>query len=304
MASHRDDSDLTVRHSVAELSHDGSDPAGATLTCVTPPHVGLAYAIPAGQTIIGRGDEADLQLQMPGVSRRHAAITAERGKYVLTDMGSTNGTFCGGQRLTGPVRLGERETIRLGAMALLRFFIHEPPDGPEEAELFQRATHDAGTGIRTLRYFLDQLESEWSWSQMQSEPGSVLAVWLDRLAELDERVGGGASDFALAEVVALIRPELERLELLARGGTYELLILCRSTTEAQAETLAERLRRAVIKHSIEWNRERLPVTLSIGVACTSEARVTTAGDLLERARKRTAAARASGCNRVVGPGEQ
>jgi pSer/pThr/pTyr-binding forkhead associated (FHA) protein len=54
----------------------------------------------APAAIIGRGSESDVKISDPGISRRHAEIRTENGEYVVTDLGSTNGTIVDGR----PVR--------------------------------------------------------------------------------------------------------------------------------------------------------------------------------------------------------
>lgn len=54
----------------------------------------------APAAIVGRGSESDLKISDPGISRRHAEIRSENGEYVVTDLGSTNGTIVDGR----PVR--------------------------------------------------------------------------------------------------------------------------------------------------------------------------------------------------------
>jgi hypothetical protein len=51
------------------------------------------FPLPEGVVTIGRGTEADLRLDDPRVSRRHAEIRREDGVFVLTDLDSTNGTL-------------------------------------------------------------------------------------------------------------------------------------------------------------------------------------------------------------------
>lgn len=54
----------------------------------------------APAAIVGRGSESDVKISDPGISRRHAEIRSENGEYVVTDLGSTNGTIVDGR----PVR--------------------------------------------------------------------------------------------------------------------------------------------------------------------------------------------------------
>jgi hypothetical protein len=78
---------------------------------------GHPYPLVGATTVLGRGDDADVVLDDPGVSRRHAEIrvTGEgsRLRATLHDLGSTNGTFVDGER-TRAVQLGEGASITLG----------------------------------------------------------------------------------------------------------------------------------------------------------------------------------------------
>jgi hypothetical protein len=75
------------------------------------------YPLVGAVTVVGRGDEADVVLDDPGISRRHAEIrvTAD-GPHLtatLTDLGSTNGTFVDGD-LARSTTLSDGATITMG----------------------------------------------------------------------------------------------------------------------------------------------------------------------------------------------
>jgi hypothetical protein len=78
---------------------------------------GHAYPLVASTTVLGRGEDADIVLDDPGVSRRHAEIrvTADGPHLVaqLRDLGSTNGTFVDGGKVR-TVDLTEGVTITVG----------------------------------------------------------------------------------------------------------------------------------------------------------------------------------------------
>ncbi|MBP1642281.1 MAG: hypothetical protein H6Q03_950, partial [Acidobacteria bacterium] len=50
-------------------------------------------------TLLGRGPLADLEVEDPAVSRRHALITIQDGRCFLSDLGSGNGTYLNGDRI-------------------------------------------------------------------------------------------------------------------------------------------------------------------------------------------------------------
>lgn len=62
---------------------------------------------------IGRSPENTIQLLDPGVSTRHCQIFVKRGEYVLADLGSRNGTFVNGQRVS-KIRLADGDRIQIG----------------------------------------------------------------------------------------------------------------------------------------------------------------------------------------------
>jgi len=69
---------------------------------------------------IGR-DERLAQASLPtdrAVSRRHAEIRVESGELVLADVGSSNGTYVGGQAIAAPVRIEIGQSFRVGTTML------------------------------------------------------------------------------------------------------------------------------------------------------------------------------------------
>jgi hypothetical protein len=72
----------------------------------------------AGENVIGRDAAADICIDAVGVSRRHAVIVVRATSATLSDLGSKNGTFAAGERVTSPVALSDDTEIRLGAVAL------------------------------------------------------------------------------------------------------------------------------------------------------------------------------------------
>ncbi|WP_406832800.1 FHA domain-containing protein [Pedococcus sp. KACC 23699] len=65
-------------------------------------------------TVIGRNPECALVLEDDFASGRHAKIYQRDGAWFVEDLGSTNGTFLGSERLTGPVRVEVGTTLRIG----------------------------------------------------------------------------------------------------------------------------------------------------------------------------------------------
>jgi predicted component of type VI protein secretion system len=73
------------------------------------------------QLTIGRDSSNGVAINDAEVSRKHARLTFQGGKFVIDDLGSTNGTFVNGQRLAGPVVLKAGDVVSLGEQIVLMF---------------------------------------------------------------------------------------------------------------------------------------------------------------------------------------
>jgi DNA-binding winged helix-turn-helix (wHTH) protein len=69
-----------------------------------------------GENVLGRVEEAAAWIESASVSRRHARILVSDGKARLEDLGSKNGTFLNGRKITSAVALADADEIRLGVV--------------------------------------------------------------------------------------------------------------------------------------------------------------------------------------------
>jgi len=107
-------------------------PGQYQLTMRSGPNPGTVYALDTDQISIGRDSTNEITVNDAEVSRRHSRLTFQGGKYVLEDMGSTNGTYVNGQRLTGPRVLKSGEVISLGEQIV---FVYEAVDSDPGATM-------------------------------------------------------------------------------------------------------------------------------------------------------------------------
>ena len=85
------------------------------------PTPGAAFTLEGDQITIGRDSVNEVVINDAEISRRHARLTFQGGKYVLEDLGSTNGTFVNGQRLAGPRVLKPGEVVSFGEQIVMVF---------------------------------------------------------------------------------------------------------------------------------------------------------------------------------------
>ena len=74
---------------------------------------GMEYDVGEG-AIMGRGDQAEIRLEDPFASSRHAKLTPQGGIVVIEDLGSTNGTYLNEELLSGPQPLHQGDRVRIG----------------------------------------------------------------------------------------------------------------------------------------------------------------------------------------------
>ena len=89
------------------------------------------YELQEGTNLIGRSHDAEVQIDSPEVSRRHAQLALRDGRMTLRDLGSRNRTFVNGEPLAKePVNVMPGQRLRFGALeVVLGVTAAEPPPG-------------------------------------------------------------------------------------------------------------------------------------------------------------------------------
>ena len=85
------------------------------------PTPGVTFPLDGDQLTIGRDSSNGVAINDAEVSRKHSRLSFQGGKYVIEDLGSTNGTFVNGQRLAGPVGLKAGDVVSLGEQIVLMY---------------------------------------------------------------------------------------------------------------------------------------------------------------------------------------
>jgi hypothetical protein len=128
----------------------GIDGPRATIREIRPDQSSRTIAFDGRPLTIGRASDNGVVLRDGRASRHHARIDGRRGSLVLTDLGSTNGSFVNDRRVDS-IALGEGDRIRVGTTTLLVEAIADPvaPGSPAPAQPAPEtmtATDDANAG--------------------------------------------------------------------------------------------------------------------------------------------------------------
>jgi hypothetical protein len=84
------------------------------LQVVDGPNSGQSVPLGDGPILLGRGTDAAIRLDDDYVSTRHARFATNGEQWFVEDLGSTNGTYLGSQRITTPIPIGLGIQVRLG----------------------------------------------------------------------------------------------------------------------------------------------------------------------------------------------
>ena len=90
---------------------------------------GQRYSLNAPSIVLGRSSEADIHIEDTGVSRRHLEIRTAKGVTSAVDLGSTNGSYVNGQKVSGSTELTDGSTITMGRTKIIFRLLPANPGG-------------------------------------------------------------------------------------------------------------------------------------------------------------------------------
>lgn len=271
----------------------------ASLTLLNGPDAGQVFPL-SGDDAIGRDFDSQLRIDDPSLSRSHARVVRqEGGKFVLEDLGSTNGTFIGPDRIQRR-ELAPGDRIQLGPKLILRFSVTDMAEEMLQRQLFESSTKDHLTRVYNRRYLMSRLNAEVAHARRHKTALALLLFDLDRFKDTNDAHGHLAGDAVLRAVADRVGTLVRVEDVFARFGGEEFVVLIRASGPLDAVTLAERLRTSIESMVVRAEGVEVRVTISIGVAALGELPAQGGGqELIGLADTRLLRAKTEGRNRVV-----
>ena len=156
---------------------------------------------------------------------------------------------------------------------------------------------DQLTGSLNRRGLDDVFERETARADRRGTPLCVALLDLDNFKKLNDTYGHLAGDNALRHLVKVVRDTLRSMDVIARFGGEEFLILLPETTVEQASFAMVRVQRELTRHFFLHDNEKMLITFSCGVALRHPNEEQ--ASLMARADRAMYQAKQSGKNRVV-----
>ena len=174
----------------------------------------------------------------------------------------------------------------------------------EARELRRLVVRDDLTCLFNLHFFNRTLENEHSRAMRFDREYSLIFIDLDGLKEVNNRYGHLAGGRVLKQVGDYIAEKLRKIDIPARVGGDEFVIICPETPKMSARLVAERIRQGVEELNRRENGPRPPmeITVSMGVAAYPDDG-DTPEQVLDHADRALFEAKAQGKNRVCCWGE-
>jgi diguanylate cyclase (GGDEF)-like protein/PAS domain S-box-containing protein len=168
-------------------------------------------------------------------------------------------------------------------------------------ELEQIALHDTLTGLANRRKFQDRYELERLRQARLGLPLTLILVDVDHFKQVNDVWGHIVGDICLKAVANLLASHLRPIDLVARFGGEEFLVLLADANAKEGAMVAEKLRRALEGKSIDTGLEAQPslqITASFGVTTLLPSENIALEAVIERADGAVYAAKRGGRNRV------
>lgn len=158
--------------------------------------------------------------------------------------------------------------IALGGSYVIVSAYHSARINTEKKNLLALATIDDLTSLFNVRYFKEILKNAcWEAQRDPNQAFYLILSDIDFFKQLNDRYGHQAGDYIIAQVAKTLKTLVRVGDVTARYGGDEMILLLRATASSNAQAVAEKIRANIESLELRWDNQRLPVTVSLGMAC-------------------------------------
>jgi diguanylate cyclase (GGDEF)-like protein len=294
-----DENRVTLHTTTPVLVNAGPkiDPTTACIVVIYGAELGRRIPLGTGETECGRSVQTGIPLEDDAVSRRHARFAWTGSSFIVTDLGSTNGTFVNDTSVRERT-LKDGDQVKIGH-TIFKFICGGNIELSYHEEIYRLMTFDGLTQINNKRSFETALDREVSRAHRYDRPLTLALFDIDHFKRVNDEVGHLAGDAVLRQLASLVNGNIRREDLVARVGGEEFALLLPELTAAQGRIAAEKLRALIARTPCKFEEQTIPITASFGVAQLVAKPTMEAKELYRAADEHLYEAKRGGRNRVV-----
>jgi diguanylate cyclase (GGDEF)-like protein len=129
----------------------------------------------------------------------------------------------------------------------------------------RQATTDGLTGLVNHRTFYEILEKELWRLRRYGGQISLIMVDVDNLKRINDAYGHRAGDKVIRDISKRIKECIRQIDTAARYGGDEFAVILLNSSLSDAAVVAQRMVDAVAKSPTNWNKEQIPLSISVGL---------------------------------------
>ena len=156
-----------------------------------------------------------------------------------------------------------------GDIALIGLFSQLVGASIGNIKLFEKIQHQATTdGLTCLvnhKTFYEILEKELWRSRRYGGQISLIMIDIDNLKKVNDEYGHRVGDKVIKEISKRIKECIRQIDIAARYGGDEFAVILLNTLLIDASVVAKRMVDAVAKTPTAWNKEQIPLSISVGL---------------------------------------
>ncbi len=156
-----------------------------------------------------------------------------------------------------------------GDIALIELFSQLVGASIGNIKLFEKiqhqATTDGLTGLVNHKTFYEILEKELWRSRRYGGQISLIMIDIDNLKKINDDYGHRVGDKVIKEISKRIKECIRQIDIAARYGGDEFAVILLNTSLIDASIVAKRMVNAVAKTPTAWNKEQIPLSISVGL---------------------------------------
>jgi diguanylate cyclase (GGDEF)-like protein len=175
-------------------------------------------------------------------------------------------------RVVGVLNLADKindEQFNSGDIALIELFSQLVGASIGNVKLFEKiqrqATTDGLTGLVNHKTFYEILEKELWRLRRYGGRISLIMVDVDNLKKVNDVYGHRAGDKVIREISKRVKGCIRQIDTAARYGGDEFAVILLNTSLHEATVVAKRMVRAVSSSPTSWNKEEIPLSISVGL---------------------------------------